>query len=148
MGERQHPYPRHQASTRFLRVPVVDWPSVRAGIKTEFRTRPRQGSRLLSVTLPSPVVAYSNARPEIATKLMVLTHRDYAPLFGIAEDPEALARENCETYDAFRTYWRARNKGLYVPLQKVWVWRVRPWAFGDDEAMGLRLLGDLYGEHL
>lgn len=144
-----HPYPRHQVSTRFLSVPVGDWPSVHAGIKTEFRTRPRGASRLLTVNLPTPVVAYSAPKfGPLACRLMVLTYRAYEPLFNIAEDEEALARENCETYDAFRAYWRARNKGRYVPLQKVWVWRVRRWEESDREVLGRQMIGELYGEHL
>lgn len=151
LSKKSHPFPRHQASTRFLRVPAADWPAVRLGAKTEFRTRPRESSRLLSCNVPTPVVAYTTSTlgwPDIKSQLMVLEDRRYEPLFNIAEDEGALAREGFESYDHFRRYWRKRNAGRYVPMQRVWVWRVRRFEPGDLQALGARLLTDLYGEHL
>lgn len=151
------PFPRHQVSTRFLYVPAEDWPRVRLGEKTEFRTRPREGSNLLTCALPTPVVAYSRRMngdvSSHSTKLMVLTHRSLEPLFNISENPEALAREGFESYDDFRRYWRARNGGRdnnrFQPMQRVYAWRVRPFeAWLDHETLGVALLTELYGEHL
>lgn len=145
-----HRFPRHQASTRFLRVPTADWSRVRIGEKTEFRTRPRESSRLLTCNTPTPVVAYASGSLFMGprTQLMVLEERKYEPLFNIAEDAEALAREGFPSYDHFRRYWRARNGGRYVPMQRVWVWRVRRFVSDDFERMGVALLRELYGEHL
>lgn len=142
---------QHQASTLFLRVPAVDWPRVRIGEKTEFRTMPRESSRLLTAYLPTPVVAYSTGSGpfrETVHELMVLEERKHEPLFAISEDAEALAREGFESYDLFRRYWRARQRGVYRPMQKVWVWRVRRWESGDVIRQGAALLRQLYGEHL
>lgn len=145
-------------STRFLRVPSFDWPAVKIGAKTEFRTKPREGSRLITCNTPTPVVAYSLSNGplrQIVSKLMVLEERKFEPLFALAEDAEGLAREGFESYDHFRRYWRKRNKGRFVPMQRVWVWRVRPWRHapdewsrGDEDKMGEALIEELYGEHL
>lgn len=147
-----HPFPRHQASTRFLRVPAVDWPAVRIGAKTEFRTRPRDGSRLLTCNTPTPVVAYTTSSTplrELRTQLMVLLERRYEPVFSIAEDADALAREGFDDYAHFRRYWRKRNGGRYVPMQRVWVWRLRSWdKHSDPSDLGCQLIHDLYGEHM
>lgn len=143
--------PRHQVTTRFLHVPAIDWPRVKIGEKTEFRTSPREGSRIITCNLPTPVVVYSKGAGAIdmlPAKLMVLTHRSFEPLFNIAENPEAIAREGFPDYDHFRRYWRARNKGVYRPMQRVWVWRVREFTENDVYVLGTSLLRELYGEHL
>lgn len=128
----------------------MDWAAIRIGAKTEFRTRPREGSRIVSCNLPTPVVAYatSNSQRELAAKLMVLTERNYEPLFNIAEDEAALAREGFDSYDLFRRYWRKRNGGRYDPMQRVWVWRVRVFTFRDEVELGVALFQELYQEHL
>jgi hypothetical protein len=148
----RRPFPRHQASTRFLRVPAEDWARVRIGEKTEFRTRPRERSNITTCALPTPVVAYTTRRSgdvdPFSTKLMVLLERRYEPLFNIAEDPGALEREGFESYAHFRSYWKARNGGKYVPMQRVYVWRVREFVENDTYVLGTELLRELYGEHL
>lgn len=145
------PFARHQASTRFLRVPAEDWPKVRFGAKSEFRTRPRDRTLLTTCELPTPVVAYTT--PRDATRrwpsvLMVLEARRLEPLMAIDGDHEALARECQPDYAHFRRYWRARNHGRYAPLERVWVWRVRPFRAQDVVIEGARLLRALYGEHM
>lgn len=149
MSER--PFPRHQVSTRFLRVPAEDWAQVRAGAKTEFRTRPRDRTLLTTCDVPTPVVAYSTPRDATMrwpSMLMVLEERRFEPLMAIDGDEEALAREAQPDYAHFRRYWRARNHGRYAPLDRVWVWRVRPFRDQDIIVEGARLLRSLYGEHL
>jgi hypothetical protein len=145
-SERQ---PRHQVTTRYLRVPAEDWAAVRQGIKTEFRTRPREGV-LTKCNVPTPVVAYATRRVAGATPtaLMVLEERRYEPLFYLADDADGLAREGFPTYDHFRRYWRKRTGDSYRPTARVYVWRVRPWRAGDGHAFGASLLHELYGEHL
>lgn len=150
-GNAPNPWSQRQASTLFLRVPYDDWPRVKIGEKTEFRTKPREGARLLTVKTPTPVVAYavSPSRGVHDGQLMVLERRRYEPLFAIAEDEEAIRREGFESYDEFRRYWRKRRKGVYRPMEKVYVWRVRRLGdFSDLTALGLVLMGHLYGEFL
>lgn len=150
-GNAPNGYRQHKASTLFLRVPVLDWPRVKVGEKTEFRTRPGEGSSLLRVNAPTPVVAYRPATQTqpIDGKIMVLLERRYEPLFNISTDPEAVRREGFETYDEFRRYWRKRRKGVYRPMEQVHVWRVRPWEGQHDLVrFGVTLLGRLYGEFI
>lgn len=143
------PFISRQTSTLFLRVPSADWSRIYVGEKTEFRARPGEASRLLTVNLPTPVVAYAQRRATgYQSKLMVLEEKRYEPLFNIAQDAEALAREGFETYDEFRRYWRARRKGIYRPMEMVHVFRVRPWGGYDLQRFGVQLLAHLYGEWL
>jgi hypothetical protein len=151
-GNAPNPWSQRQVSTLFLRVPFGDWPRVKIGEKTEFRTKPREGARLLTVKMPTPVVAYtvSPVRQEYDAQIMVLEERRYEPLFAIHDDEAAIHREGFESYDEFRRYWRKRRKGVFRPMEKVYVWRVRRWEphARDDIAFGLRLLHALYGEFL
>ncbi len=128
----------------------MDWPAVKIGAKTEFRTKPRESSRLLSCYTPTPVVAYAvNGRGEKDYELMVLESRRYEPLFVISQDQAAIAREGFETYDHFRRYWRKRCKGIYRPGEMVWVWTVRPWQGKHDAVRhGVAVLAHLYEDFL
>jgi hypothetical protein len=147
-GNVARPYPQRTAKTLFLRVPRVDWPRVKIGEKTEFRTRPREGSDLLSVNPPTPVVAYSvDGNGKYDRQLMVLLERRFEPLFAITEDPDAIAREGFDSYEEFRAYWRRRRHGAYAPMERVFVWRVRLWEDDDDRTFGARLFTRLYGEY-
>lgn len=149
-GNAPNPYTQHKASTLFLRVPAEDWPRVKIGEKTEFRTRPKESSRLLTIYTPTPVVAYMrDGMGRYDANLMVLEERRFEPLFQISQDAEAIAREGFSSYDEFRRYWRKRRKGVYRPLERVWAWRVRLWDRGeDDRRFGLDLLHRLYGAWL
>lgn len=148
-GAAPRPYTQRFASTLFLRVPTGDWTQVKIGEKTEFRTMPGESSRLLKSYTPTPVVAYSITGSGVYDKkLMVLESWRREPLFEINNDLDALARENMASYDAFRRYWRARQHGVYRPLQIVHVWRVRQFLDKDIVAEGARLLRRLYGEFL
>lgn len=134
-------------STIFLRVPFEDWPTVSRGIKTEFRMRPREGSMVLSVKAPTPVVAYAvSGRGVRKEKLMVLVDHWREPLLALSERPESLANEGFETYDVFRRYWRKRHHGVYNPMVMVQTYLVRPWVASDRETLGPVLLDRLYGE--
>lgn len=145
---------QRRVSTQFLRVPSMDFPAVRIGVKTEFRTMPREGSNIVrNANYPTPVIAYATAYGplrELRHKLMVLESHKFEPLFAIAEDREALAREGFPSYPEFRRYWRARQKGVYRPMQKVHVWRVRPFSIeqGDGLLFGLMLLERVYGDYI
>lgn len=155
-GNAPNPYAQHQAFTQFLRVPFIDWPRVKIGEKTEFRTKPRESSRILRANTPTPVVAYAiNGSGEYDRKLMVLEEHRYEPLFAISDDSEAIAREGFETYDHFRRYWRKRRKGVYRPMERVHVWRVRrfhlgtdPFEADDESTLGVALFEHLYGDYL
>lgn len=151
-GDAPNPYTQRHASTLFLRVPNGDWARVKIGEKTEFRTMPKESSRLLRCKTPTPVVAYTVRRAlnQYDAALMVLQERRHEPLFAISENPEAITREGFASYDEFRRYWRARMKGVYRPMQMVRVWRVRPWdrEAGDALLFGLELLEHLYGDFL
>lgn len=140
---------RAEAVTLFLRVPAVDWPRLMVGEKTEFRTTPREGSRIGKAKTPTPVVAYRTRRGHANDfKLMVLEEYRREPLFAVSEVPESLEREGFETYDHFRRYWRARQRRPFVPLEVVQVWRVRHWQDGDLVRQGYGLLKRLYGAYL
>lgn len=151
-GDAPNNLKQRRLATLFLRVPSIDWPRVAIGEKTEFRTMPREGSRVLTTYLPTPVVAYATANGplrEMVHKLMVLEERRYEPIFAISDDPEAIRREGFESYDHFRRYWRARQKGVYRPMQRVWVWRVRPWDDREDHVrLSVAMLEHLYEDYL
>jgi len=148
-GSAPKPYRQREAKTLFLRVPHVDWTKVKIGEKTEFRTTPHESSKIITANLPTPVVAYAvNGYDEYDAKLMVLEGRRHEPLWEIANDVTGLRREGYGTYDEFRRYWRKRQKGVYRPLQMVWVWQVREFRDEDIIVEGARLLRRLYGEFL
>ncbi|MFL5350909.1 MAG: hypothetical protein ACJ8AT_39580 [Hyalangium sp.] len=140
---------RAEAVTLFLRVPAVDWPRLVLGEKTEFRTTPREGSRITKAKTPTPVVAYRTRRGhDNDYKLMVLEEFRREPLFEVSQHPELLKREGFENYDLFRRYWRARQHREFVPMEVVQVWRVRSWEDGDLVRQGFELLKRLYGAYL
>lgn len=139
---------QRELSTVFLRVPFHDWAKVSRGMKTEFRMKPRDGSRVLSVNAPTPVVAYAvSARGVRKNLLMVMLDHWREPLIALSDRAESLANEGFETYDEFRRYWRKRQHGVYNPMTMVEVFLVRPWHSDDREQLGPVLLDRLYGEH-
>lgn len=146
-GEAPNPYKSVEASTRFLRVPLLDWPGVKVGRKTEFR-RVASGRTARFPYTPTPVVAYTIRGETYDHKLMVLEAVRDDTLWAISEDPEGLAREGFETYDEFRNYWKRRH-GSYLPLTMVKVYRVHQWNPRTDPMMrGEELVQRLYGEFL
>lgn len=140
---------RTELVTLFLRVPAEDWPRIVLGEKTEFRTTPREGSKLGRAKTPTPVVAYRTRRGHANDfKLMVLEEYRREPLFEVSLNPELLAREGFETYDHFRAYWKARQRREFVPMEVVQVWRLRRWQEGDLIRQGHNVLRQLYGTYL
>jgi hypothetical protein len=148
VAKRERHLVRRQVSTRFLRVPANDWPMVRVGVKTEFRTRPEDRVGLTKCYVPTPVIAYATRALGPESRLMVLEERRHEPLFNIVDDAEAIAREGFESYEQFRRYWRKRMHGRFVPLERVWVWRIRLFTETDIAIEGERVIRELYQEYL
>lgn len=129
-------------------MPRGDWVRVKIGAKTEFRVAGGRGmSQLWSCEPPTPVVAYTLMPPDrYESKLMIL-EAHYREAVG-AITPDSLAREGFPDMAHFRRYWMGRTKRRFRPLQEVAVYRVRPFAVGDREAMAAAIMDRLYGEHL
>lgn len=146
-GDAPNPYSERQVSTRFLRVPLIDWPNVKVGRKTEYRKATKRP--VIFPYTPTPVVAYTIRGQTYDQRLMVLDAVHQETLWNIKDSAESLQREGFETYEDFRAYWKQRH-GTYLPLTVVYVYRVRPIDTGDETAMALELmaLGGKLIEHL
>lgn len=140
------PYTQRHARTIFIRVAAADWPLVKRGLKTEFRGQLGVQSALFNTPAPSPVVAYSIVRGTYDARLMLLEAVSQEELGAIT--PESLEREGFVDFESFRRYWMQRDGKKFRPTKKVFVYRLRPWAAGDDEAMAAVLLKRLYGDWL
>lgn len=142
------PYTQHRASTTFLRVPVRDWPAVRAGYKREFRagTGASAVPQLWGVDPPWPVVAYAIRNGRHECMLMVLERFWMEPLGAISE--ASLRAEGCTNLAEFRRYWMSRERKRFTPTRKVFVYCVRPFTAQDEDWPGVRLLEHLYGEFM
>jgi hypothetical protein len=140
------PYHQTKTSTLFLRVPVVEWGSVKRGTKREFRSAPGRTTHLLAVEPPMPVVAYSIDRMgRYDAALMVLERRWREPLGAIT--PESLAAEGCRDLAEFRRRYTLMYKKRFTPTRITSVFVVRPWHEAlDDRVMADRLLDYLYGD--
>lgn len=154
-GGGRHPQGLKQRTLRtlFLRAPYVEWSPLMHGAKQEFRT-PSMGAVSGVMDTPTPVVLYA-VSPSLGQRrdgLMILTSHHRERLQDIREDPEALRREGCTSYDDFREYWRERTHRPYRALQHVEVFRLEPWGkmYPDRIAyeLGLKLLERLYGEYI
>lgn len=145
-GSAPNPWSERHVTTRFLRVPLVDWPAVKIGRKTEYR-RPVSTRAPIFPYTPTPVVAYALRGKTYDHRLMVLESIRQETLWQIRDSPESLEREGMETYEQFRAYWKARTR-KYLPLAVVYVYRVMPWMPGDEQAMGAELIGHLYKDFL
>lgn len=132
------------ASTIFLRVPAVDWPAVKRGLKTEFRAGGGESSQLWNVECPTPVVAYAKVRDRYAGQLMLLEARWQEPLGAI--DAESLAREGFASLAEFRRYWMYRERKRFTPTRNIFVYRVRPITPGDLDEAARGLLDRLYSD--
>lgn len=145
---------KRKASTLYVRVARVDWPMVRLGRKTEFRTTTKGGvipHALAPDDYPVAIVAWCPVGygPVPEQRLMVCEAAWIERLGEIT--PESLAREGFASRREFANYWRnQRTSGRngYKPLMRVGVYRVRPWTEGDVELCGVKLLERLYGAHL
>lgn len=143
-GHGPKPYVQRQARTVFVRVPAVDWPAVKRGLKTEFRGAPGAVSGMKWVECPTPVVAYRQKHGirDYESALMVLEETWKEPLGAISE--ESLAREGFENLAQFRRYWTQRNKRGFRPLHEVTVYRVRVWRPDDMGEFAERIFRHLY----
>lgn len=144
-GAAPSPYTTRHAQTRFLRVPIMDWPAVKIGRKTEFRKACRVDPKYDYT--PTPVVAYSKRGTTYDHTLMVLESVRKSMLWEVHEDAEGLSREGFDSYPEFRTYWRTRHFGKYDPAMDVYVFRIRPAALADLTEAGLAVVAHLYGEY-
>ena len=142
------PYRQRSLQTVFVRVPAMDWPAVKRGIKTEFRAGGGRGatSQTWKVPTPVPVVAYTIRRGQYDARLMILERCWQEPLGAIS--PESLRREGFANLAEFRTYWLRREHHRFRATRKMFVYRLRPWTPEDASASADRLLRHLYGDFL
>lgn len=140
--------PLAHAYTQYVRIPVIDWPLVAQGHKTELRAAGRYAAPAHKLRAPAPIVAYARHRfrADMETALLVLEAVWTEPLGAI--DDESLRREGFASRQEFRRYWRRRHRAGYKPLSKVNVYQFRPWRDGDRELYADRLLAHLYGPWL
>lgn len=141
-------FPRAHAYTQFLRIPLVDWPAVTQGRKTELRAVGRYATHSNRLKAPAPVVGYvrQRFRADMEAALLVLEETWTEPLGAITA--ESLAREGFRDRREFRRYWNLRHRTGFKPLSIVNVYRLRPWREGDGEWLGGVLMDHLYGEWL
>jgi hypothetical protein len=150
-GSAPNGFPQRQLTTLFLRVPVVDWPKVKIGLVSEFRTMPGEKPKVTHANVPTLVCAYAKGNGAVAqldARAMMLEERRFEPLFSIAEDKEALRRAGFDDYHAFRADWKARHRGAYRPMQMTYIWRVRLLMDKDIVTEGARMARHLYGQWL
>lgn len=141
------PWRQYETRTSFLRVPADDWTAVRYGHKTEFRAAGHAVTQLWNVACPTPVVGWMHRRVGgYESRLLVLEATWQEPLGAIS--PESLEREGFQDIRSFRRYWMQRHNKRFAPMQRVQVYRVRPFTGADEVTMGLQLLRKLYGEHV
>lgn len=131
-------------------MPVDDWRSVVAGRKTEFRGPIGKSSALFNVPTPTLCVAYTVYRGRGHDERLMLLEDVRQEQLG-AISPESLTREGFTgdtAFEQFRRYWMARDRKLFQPTRKVFVYRLRPIRPGDIEEQGERLVSHLYGDFL
>lgn len=140
---------RHKASTLFLRIPLMDWPAITQGLKTELRMAGRGTPHVDRLRPPCPIVGYARGHhsPNLRTAMLVLEEAWSEPLGAIS--PESLRNEGFDSIREFRRYWRKRHRQTgYRALTRVSVFRLRAWRPDDEEEMGRVLLHRLYGEFI
>ncbi len=135
-------FPQRVVKTAFLRVPEIDWPAVRQGLKPEFRS---SYAALTKTQTPTPVVAWTKRKDgAYEHRLMVLTDVHREPISAISE--ESLRREGFDSFAEFRRYWIARHRQRFEPGRMVTVYSVRPWTPNDRQEMSEYLFDRIYGE--
>lgn len=143
------PFVQRRVSTTFLRVPIVDWPAVKRGYKTEFRANVGKNAvpKLFTVLTPAPVIAYAIRNGRHDAQLMWLEEAWQEPLGAISA--ASLEREGFTSLAEFRTYWIKREKKRFTPTRKVFAYRVRAFNPDDDvDDAASRIFEHLYGEFL
>jgi hypothetical protein len=141
-------FPRAHAYTQYLRIPLVDWPAISQGHKTEFRAVGRDSTHANLLQAPAPIVGWTRQRfrSDVERALLVLEETWTEPLMAIT--PDSLAREGFRSHREFRRYWNRRHRVGFKPLSTVNVYRLRPWREGDRDWLAALLMEHLYGEWL
>lgn len=148
MPPQRKPWRQRKAATIFLRVPPGDWPAVKYGHKSEFRTGVRgHMEQAWKLKPPCPAVCYTlSPVTGYDARLMLLEDFYREPLGAISED--SLRREGFASLAEFRRYFMERERRHFTPTRMICVFRVRPWRSSDAEPMAMRFLERLYGEWL
>ena len=134
--------PKRTVTTRYLRFPLADWPSVSRGHKRQYRLP----TNIQIPETPIPVVGYAAGRnPDY--KLLVIESCRSEPLGAIS--PADVASEGFGSYAEFKIYWRRRYPKLgFRALDRVNVLAIRPFTEMDRIELGEVLLQRLYGPFL
>lgn len=117
---------------------------VKRGYKREFRGSIGRQSALFRTPTPSPCVAYTVVRGNHDARLMLLEEVRREVLGAITA--ESIAAEGFHSFEEYRRYWIKREGRKFQPTREVFVYVLRPWEDGDQEAMGQVLFNRLYGE--
>lgn len=142
------PYRQATARTVFLRVPIAEWPKVRAGVKREFRASGGHQTQVWNLATPCAVVAYAVRHTGSHEARLMVLERTWREKLG-AISPESLAAEGCRTLAEFKRAWAKREKRRFPPLREVQVYRVRPINLDDDvPELGAALFKRLYGDFM
>ena len=140
---------RHEprsASTRFLRIPAVDWPAVAHGEKRQVRLLPHGAPRFHAHLLPSPVVGYARGTTEIRSAAMLVVESfKVEPLLAISGAD--LELEGFADLDDYRRYWNA-HRGGFRPMTRVHAYSIRPLEPGEEEDFARSIFQHLYGPWL
>jgi hypothetical protein len=137
---------RRRLTTRFLRIPPVDWPAVLCGEKRQVRQHVVMAPAMSNTLLPTPVVGYINGSRGLRdAQLLVVEAYRVEPLLAISQ--RDLEAEGFRGIDEYRRYWNA-HRGGFKPLAKVAVYDVRPFAGDDAEEFGRSIFQHLYGPWL
>lgn len=139
-------WPR-RVSTRFLRVPPIDWPDVITGRKTQIRHRSYLASRFEMSQMPCPVVGYARESKRELRHVGMLVVEAFRAEPILAISPADLRREGFDDLSEYRRYWRAHRNG-FRPMDEVYVYDVRP--MGEDEVADFAgsIFRHLYGPWL
>jgi hypothetical protein len=140
---------KHSASTLVIRLPLIDWPALRAGTKSEVRVTSRSTSFLAKIEPPQPFLGVARSRhSEDRTGMFVLEGTWLEMLGAISQ--ESIEREGFASIKEFRRYWRDHRSSnrAFKPLERYRVVRLRPWTPEDYDVMARRLLDRLYGPWL
>lgn len=143
------PVQRHEprsASTRFLRIPAVDWPAVAQGEKRQVRLLPHGAPRFHAHLLPSPVVGYSRGSIDIRSAAMLVVESfKVEPLLAISA-PD-LRAEGFDDIDEYRRYWNA-HRGGFKPMTRVHAYTIRPFEPSECDDFARSIFHHLYGPWL
>ena len=152
MAQAPHRPRRSRVSTKFLRIPQVDWAAVVTGHKTELRRVHGKafGERLHGpapgcLVLPEVAVGWRKTRVPAGHeyRLLVIEEVWEEPLGAIS--PESLEREGCSSIEEFRRYWNGRERHPFPPLATAVAWRFHPLPESERADAANRIFQRLYG---